>query len=114
MDAELHAYKGRERQLLRKYKKEFAPTPTATSRRTSGGSGGRGGGKGALRPELKPRPQRVRSVVEQAQEEEARRMQAKQRVRSVVEQAQDEEARRVQANLEASLARIMSRKAGRR
>jgi len=92
VDAELHVYKGREHQLLRKYEEEFIPTPTVTSRRTNRGSG-EGDGVGAVRPELDPPQQRGLSVVEQAQEEEARR---------------------VQANLEASLARIMSRTASRR
>ncbi len=100
VDAELHAYKGREHQLLRRYEREFDPVPIATSRRKSGGGGrgsgrgdGRGGGTGAVRRQLDPPRQRVPSVVERAQEEEARR---------------------VQANLETSLARIMSRKASRR
>lgn len=97
MDAELRRYKGREKDLLRKYEAEFAPPPPVSggeheheqTARTGEGGGGSSSGTGMHRTE---------SALLR---------------KSVVEQARDEEAKRVQASLEASLQRIR-RRAGRR
>lgn len=96
VDGELCRYKGREKNLLRKYKAEFAPAPAMGGGEyefgRTAGMGERGGGRdtgthftGGGAPLLK----------------------------GVLENAREEEARRVQASLEASLQRIR-RKAGRR
>lgn len=94
VDAELKEYKGREKQLLREYRAEFSSALIGDGKRDagrdSGGSGGGGGGYGP-RPGTKPGRQK-----------------------SVLELAQEEEARRVDASLQATLDRIMSRKNNRR
>lgn len=82
MDGELQRYKGREKQLLREYEAEFSPAPGVGQDDTAGTSRRFGG------------------------------VSTKQK--SVVELAQEAEARRVEATLQASLNRIMSRKNNRR
>lgn len=82
VDAELKLHKGREKQLLRKYEAEFGQADPIS------GAGRHG-------------------VQQQPGTKSARQ-------KSVVELAQEQEARRVEATLQASLDRIMSRKNNRR
>ncbi|CBJ26397.1 expressed unknown protein [Ectocarpus siliculosus] len=102
VDSELRQYKGRERELLRRYQARYAPDPPMPAAndgpgRTARGERRRGGG----------------GMVDDNQGYH-RGDSGNARRNDVKERAREEEQRRVQASLDASLDRILGRRSGRR
>lgn len=100
VDSELRQYKGRERELLRKYKARYAPDPPMGDGPGRNARGGKGQGGGGM------------AGVDQGYHRTSSG--GSSRPSDVKQRAREEEQRRVQASLDASLDRILGRKTSRR
>ncbi|CAM9136373.1 unnamed protein product [Ectocarpus sp. 4 AP-2014] len=102
VDSELRQYKGRERELLRKYQARYSPNPPMAEGNDGPGRTARGGrrrGGDGMVDDIQG--------YHRGDSGNARRSDVKERAR-------EEEQRRVQASLDASLDRILGRRTGHR